>query len=273
MIQLCYVAKTAVLDLAVDTTLPLYRLPLLLLALAGACKGSSSGVSEAASTAPKTQAASPGPSSSSPAAPSVPSAVPATPSTLSFLGFDSDAPGSAPPGFAFGRTGSGAPGRWLVKVEVGSPSGANVLAQLDADNTSFRFPVAVATAPRARDVRVSVRCKVVAGRVDQACGLVARYADQNNYLVTRANALENNVRLYTVKGGRRDQLASADILVTAGEWHAYRFEVRGDRLEVFWDDKRLIEHRDSTITNAGLSGVWTKADSVAYFDDLAIEAL
>jgi hypothetical protein len=266
--------EKAVLDLDVDTTVTLYRLPRLLLALTVACKGTSSGVPEAASTAAKTEAASPGPSTASPAAPSsVPSAVPASPSTLSFLGFDSDAPGSAPPGFAFGRTGSGAPGRWLVKAEVGSPSGANVLAQLDADNTSFRFPVAVATAPRARDVRVSVRCNVVSGRVDQACGLVARYADQNNYLVTRANALENNVRLYTVKGGRRHQLASADVLVTAGEWHTYRFEVRGDRLEVFWDDKRLIEHRDSTITNAGLSGVWTKADSIAYFDDLAIEAL
>jgi hypothetical protein len=59
--------------------------------------------------------------------------------------------------------------------------------------------------PPLRDVRVSVRCKAVSGRVDQACGLVARYRDENNYYVTRANSLEDNIRLYTVRDGQRRQ--------------------------------------------------------------------
>ena len=243
----------------------------ILAAVIVACKGASTGTPEA-SAPPKTEPPPTAVPATSSLTASPPAGSPGDTAARTFA-FDADAGDKPPAGFAFGRTGSGAPGRWIVKSEAGSPSGANVLAQLDADATSFRFPIAVATAPRASDVRVSVRCKMVSGRVDQVCGLVARYADENNYLITRANALENNIRLYTVKGGRRDQIASADVRVTAGQWHAYRFEARGDRLEVFWDGKRVLEHRDSTFTDAGLSGVWTKADSVPYFDDLAIEAL
>jgi hypothetical protein len=187
--------------------------------------------------------------------------------------FDADATDKPPANFVFGRTGSGAQGRWVVRSEPGSPSGSNVLAQLDADDTSFRFPIAVATAPKLANVRISVRCKMISGRVDQACGLVARYADENNYLITRANALESNIRLYTVKNGRRNELASYSGAVTAAAWHEYRFELRGDRLQVFWDGKQVLDHRDSTFTAAGSAGVWTKADSVTYFDDLAIEPL
>lgn len=187
--------------------------------------------------------------------------------------FDDDAMDAAPAGFSFGRTGTGALGRWLVRAVAGAPSGPNVLAQLDADATDFRFPVAVLDAPVLRDVRVSVRCKMVSGRVDQACGLVARYRDDDNYFITRANALENNIRLYTVRDGRRRQLASWSGRVTPNAWHEYRFDVRGDHLEVFWDGARVLDHHDATFGEAGRVGVWTKADSVTYFDDLSVTPL
>jgi len=34
----------------------------------------------------------------------------------------------------------------------------------------------------------------------------------------------------------------------------------------------LFEVEDSTFTNAGTVGLWTKADSVTYFDGVEIEA-
>ena len=82
--------------------------------------------------------------------------------------FDSDAAGQPPTGFSFGRTGSGAQGQWVVQAEADAPSAPNVLAQLDADATDHRFPVAVADEPSLRDVRLSVRCMPVSGKVDQA---------------------------------------------------------------------------------------------------------
>jgi hypothetical protein len=145
-----------------------------------------------------------------------------------------------------------------------------VLAQLDADDSDFRFPIAVVEAVQPADVRVSVRCQMVSGETDQACGLVARYADENNYYITRANALEGNIRLYYLQNGQRRQLASWSGVVQAGVWHDYAFEVQGDRLRVFWNGVMIIDHRDTTFTQGGQIGVWTKADSVTYFDDLRV---
>lgn len=187
--------------------------------------------------------------------------------------FESDHPGRSPAGFSFGRTGGGAPGRWVVRTESGAPSGPNVLAQVDADDTDYRFPVAVADGVSLHDFRLSVRCKPVSGRVDQACGLVFRYIDENNYYVTRANALENNIRLYAVRQGRRRQIASFNGRVTAGAWHRYAVEAYGDSIRVFWDGRKVLDQHDKTFPGAGRVGVWTKADSVSYFDELVVMPL
>lgn len=242
--------------------------------LGAACKGAKPNASSA--TAP---AASEPPATSVPSTPAEPNvaapaadSLPAVAQSHSWA-FDDGAVGTAPAGFSVARTGGGRQGRWAVRAEPSAPSPPNVLAQLDDDKTSFRFPVAVASEPRLADVRVSVRCKMLAGRVDQACGLVARYRDENNYFVTRANALENNIRLYTVRDGKRDELASWSGAVTPQAWHDYRLELRGDHLEVFWDGQKVLEHHDSTFPDAGQVGVWTKADSVTHFDDLRAEPL
>lgn len=187
--------------------------------------------------------------------------------------FDGDRDGAPPSGFSFGRTGSGALGRWVVRVEPDAPSRPSVLAQLDADDSDNRFPVAAADSPSLRDVRLSVRCKPVSGRVDQACGLVFRYRDENNYYVTRANPLEDNIRLYYVKDGSRRQIASWSGEVTAGAWHEYVVEMRGGHIQVSWDGRKVLDHHDSTFPEAGRVGVWTKADSVTYFDDLTVAPL
>ena len=187
--------------------------------------------------------------------------------------FDADKPGTAPAGLVLAKTGAGREGRWLVRAEKDAPSGANVLAQLDADDTDYRFPIAVAEAPDLQDLRVSVKCKPVSGKVDQACGLVFRYRDANNYYITRANALEGNIRLYFVKDGKRKQIASFTGLVTANTWHDYRVEAKGSHLSVFWDGKQVLSVEDHTFPEAGKIGLWTKADSVSYFDDLVVTPL
>jgi hypothetical protein len=207
-------------------------------------------------------------------APAAPQAAPSAPATgVRVFSFDSDEVDRVPTGFAFARTGSGALGRWLVRADATAPSPPNVLAQLDGDGTSFRFPVAVVPDVRLRDVRVSVKCKMVSGRVDQACGLVARYRDESNYLLTRANALEGNVRLYFVRDGERKQLASYSGSVERNRWHEHRFEVRGADLAVFWDGERVLRAREERFDEPGRVGVWTKADSVSSFDELRVEPL
>lgn len=194
-------------------------------------------------------------------------------SSASTWSFDSEKAEATPTGLGFGRTGGGREGRWVVMVVKDAPSGGNVLAQVDADDTDYRFPVAVVQDTNFRDLSLSVKCKPVSGSVDQACGLVFRYKDQNNYYITRANALENNVRLYYVKDGKRRQFAGWNGKVTSGVWHELRVLAKGDRFEVSWDSKKVIEGNDATFPEAGKVGVWTKADSVTYFDDLSVKTL
>ena len=187
--------------------------------------------------------------------------------------FDSDKAGSAPTGFSFAKSEAGKPGRWVVEAEPGAPSGGQVLAQVDTDDTDARFLMAVADAPSLRDVDLSVRCKPVAGKVDQACGLLFRYRDAKNYYITRANALEGNVRLYTVKDGHRKQFASWSGKVPGNAWNELRAEANGDHFQISWNGKKVIDTHDRTFGDAGKVGLWTKADSVTHFDDLVVKPL
>lgn len=189
--------------------------------------------------------------------------------------FAQDVVNQPPKGFEFGHTaGVGRPGRWVVQAEGGN----NVLAQLDADRTGSRFPLAVLGDIRAADVDLSVRFKPISGQVDQAAGLVWRYQDENNYYIVRANALENNVVLYKVQNGKRTDLPVKGAgrtygkasQVPSGEWGTLRLIARGPLFEVYHNGAKLYEVEDTTFTQAGKLGVWTKADSVTYFDDLTV---
>ena len=173
--------------------------------------------------------------------------------------FQSDKLDEAPSGFSFGKTGQGRPGKWIVRVDPSAPAGDHVLAQVDPDDTDYRFPVAVADAPLVKDLHLEVRCKQVSGKTDEACGLVFRYQDENNYYITRANALEDNVRLYHVVKGRRRQFAGWDGKVAKQTWHTLAVDARGDHFQVFFDGKPVIDSKDDTFKEAGKVGLWTKS--------------
>jgi hypothetical protein len=124
----------------------------------------------------------------------------------------------------------------------------------------------------AKNEDVPVHFKAVAGRTDQAGGLVARFMDKDNYYVVLANALEDNVRLYKVENGDRKQFAGARVKVASGQWHTLKLGLRGSHFQVSFDGKMLYESDDKTFGDAGKTGLWTKAGSVTYFDYLKIES-
>ena len=191
------------------------------------------------------------------------------------IDFSNDAEGQPPKGFEFGHTAkAGAPGKWIVQSE-----GTNkVLAQVDADNTRSRFPVAVLSDVSAAAVDLSVRFKPVSGRVDQAAGLVWRFQNEDNYYIVRANALENNVVLYKVEKGERTDLPlkgegrtyGKKAPVPSGQWSTLRVVADGAKFDVYLNGNKLYEVEDTTFTQPGKVGVWTKADSVTQFDDLSV---
>lgn len=189
------------------------------------------------------------------------------------VNFEGMAASAPPSGFTTALTGEGPPIEWMVVEDGTAPSGTKVLAEVSGDETSYRFPLALYDGLEARDTEVSVRFKPISGRVDQAAGLVVRAQDADNYYIARANALEDNVRLYKVVDGRREQFAGIDTEVPAGEWQTLGLKVEGDRLEVSLDGQSLFTATDGTFSEPGKVGLWTKADSLTHFDDLTIEPL
>ena len=188
------------------------------------------------------------------------------------IAIDRMMPGSPPAGFTFARTGRGGEGRWNV-VEDPTASTGRAIEQCSTDRTDDRFPLAIHDSLSAANLNVELRFKAVGGRIDQAGGIAVRLADPNNYYVARANALEDNVRFYRVVNGHREQLAGANVTVTANEWHTLGLRAEGEQFTISYDGKALFGVTDKTFTEAGGVALWTKADSVTRFDAVKLTTL
>jgi hypothetical protein len=178
-------------------------------------------------------------------------------------------PANLEPDFTLWRTGQGDAGEWSLIADPTATDG-RAIAQVSKDRTDYRFPLAVYKPYSGKDLELSVRFKPVAGTVDQAGGIAVRLSTPDDYYVARANALEDNVRFYRVVKGRREQLASANAKVAPNEWHTLALRAEGDRFTVSFDGKALLTAQDNTFPDAGKVALWTKADSVTYFDTISI---
>src|SRR5918996_1292485 len=158
-------------------------------------------------------------------------------------------------------------GRWSVEEAKDAPSGKRVLIQHALKND---FNVIVAPGGPYTDVDVSVRFKPISGQVDASGGVVFRFSD-GRYYVVRANALEDNFRLYYYDQ-KRYQIATTTVKPPAlGQWHTLRVVAVGDHIQAYLNGQLLLNHRDSRF-RSGQIGLWTKADSVTAFDNLEIKS-
>ena len=154
-------------------------------------------------------------------------------------------------------------GQWVHR-----PSGGRqVLAQVVETQP---WAVALLEEKKFDDVDVAVRFRPISGKEDASGGIIFRAKDGQNYLLVRANALENNFRLYTIVNGKRSTIASARVTEPKlGVWHAIRVVATGSKIQAYLNGTKLLDHEDKTFTD-GWVGLWTKADSVTEFADLEI---
>jgi len=197
------------------------------------------------------------------------------------INFDSAKPGTVPPGWTAVTPTTGAPAKWEILKDPSAASPPYVLAEISHDRAAASCPLAILDKVDVRDGDLSVKLKPVGGKEDRTGGLVWRYRDPNNYYLLRANALENSVVLYKVEEGKRTALMSRGAAphsygvthpVPANEWSVLKVQFRGPLFSVYFNHKRLFEVMDSTFGAPGKVGLWTKADSVTYFDDFRITA-
>lgn len=154
-------------------------------------------------------------------------------------------------------------GQWVRRAS----GGRQVLAQTVETQP---WAVALLEDQKFADVDVSVRFRPISGKEDASGGIIFRARDARDYLLIRANALENNFRLYTMVNGKRSTIASARVKEPSlGAWHSIRVVATGPRIQGSLDGTPLLDHEDKTFAG-GWVGLWTKADSVTEFADLEV---
>ncbi|HEY3439640.1 MAG TPA: hypothetical protein VGK29_02765 [Paludibaculum sp.] len=196
------------------------------------------------------------------------------------INFDKASTGTVPAGWTVAMTHKGGAPKWEILKDESAPSKPNVLAQVSNDATGGRFPLAIFEKANLKDGTVSVRFKAISGSADQAAGLVWRYKDPDNYYIVRANALEDNIVLYKVEKGERIALAPKGTpsktygvkhRVPKQTWSTLGVTFLGSVFTVSFDGQKVFEVEDGSLSVGGKVGLWTKADSVTYFDDFQFE--
>src|SRR5712672_4768220 len=187
------------------------------------------------------------------------------------VSFESDQIGATPKGWTATLTGKG-DSKWTVESDETAPSKSKVLKQAG----QATYPLLLKDDASIKDGFIEVKFKALAGSEDRAAGVVWRAKDAKNYYVARANALEDNFVLYKTVNGSRSPLDivgrkggyGVSVPVPANQWLDLRIDFTGNRFAVRYRGKQLFEVEDSTFSDAGKVGLWTKADSVTLFDEV-----
>ena len=187
--------------------------------------------------------------------------------------FDDVPVNQLPSHFVLGTFFDGRPaGDWKVIKSPTAISPPQVLAQLRDKGAEHNYNLVFVKDTNAADLDLSVSFLPISGKADMGGGLIWQAQDDRNYYLTRANPLEQNIRVYHVVNGVRKMLKNYDQIIDVRKWHRLRVINQGCRIQVFYDDKPILDLCDETFTK-GRIGLWTKSDAVTYFDDLKLQIL
>ena len=118
---------------------------------------------------------------------------------------------------------------------------------------------------------IAVSFKTISGRIDQAAGIAFDIQPNGDYLVIRANPLEQNIVLFKMEKGRRSSVQwIRGVPHKSRKWYVLKVIINGKRVEGYLNDKRYI-HYTSKKKIQGKVGLWSKADSYVFFDDFTVE--
>jgi len=144
------------------------------------------------------------------------------------------------------------------------------LTQSSTDNS---YPEILYQNLAVSDVKVDVGFTPISGSIDASGGIIFRAEDEDNYYIVRANALENNFRLYTFIDGYRQLIKSATVNPPSfAKPHSMRIVAIGNHIQAYFNNELKIDITDDTFKK-GLTGLWTKEDSITTFDNFKVYQL
>lgn len=134
------------------------------------------------------------------------------------------------------------------------------------------FPYAVAKdVDDFHDGTISMRFKLVAGQLDSCAGILFNLKPNGDYLTVRFNGKEDNVVLWTFLKGKRSfvKKGTENVPLQFNTWHTLEISVKGTNLQASLDGKHLLDYTLAEPVS-GRVGVWSKTDSVSYFDQYTV---
>jgi len=186
--------------------------------------------------------------------------------------FDKEQLGGIPGNWKVAETaGTGKTATWKIITDQSSPGKPQAVAVVESKNSGHTFNLLIAERTKFKDIEIEVKVKAVGGKEDQGGGPIWRAKDADNYYICRWNPLEKNFRVYVVKNGKRKQLGSAKVDADNSAWHEIEIKHNGTKIAAEFDDKKLIVLEDDTFQDAGMVGLWTKADATTAFDNFEVE--
>jgi len=121
-----------------------------------------------------------------------------------------------------------------------------------------------------RKGEISVRFKTISGRIDQGAGIAFNIKKNGDYLVIRANPLENNLVAFRLKNGRRSVVQwIRNVKTPSRKWHTLKVVIDGNKVYGYLNDKKYIT-LNLKAPVSGRIGLWSKADSYVFFDDFKV---
>lgn len=122
-----------------------------------------------------------------------------------------------------------------------------------------------------RDGTISMRFKLIAGQLDSCAGILFNLKPNGDYLTVRFNGKEDNVVLWTFQKGKRSfvKRGTENVPLQLGTWHTLEISVKGTTLKASLDNKHLLDYTLAEPVS-GKVGLWSKTDSVTYFDQYTV---
>jgi len=118
---------------------------------------------------------------------------------------------------------------------------------------------------------ISVSFKAIDGRIDQAAGIAFNIKQNGDYLVIRANPLENNMVAFKMERGHRSVVQwIRNIPIKSKKWYTLKVVIDGEKAEGYLNNKRYISFKYKKKIDGKL-GLWSKSDSHVFFDNFFVQ--
>jgi len=134
------------------------------------------------------------------------------------------------------------------------------------------FPYAVAQGVEDfHNGKIAMRFQIVDGQLDQCAGILFNLKPNGDYLTVRFNGKEDNLVLWTFNKGKRSfvKKGAEDMPLATKKWQDMKIAIQGTKLEGYLNGRLLLEYTLAEPVS-GKVGVWSKTDSVSYFDDYTV---